>query len=162
MWGMPQKRVIPRRTPFDLGAAVDEYLHNRSLRERSEYHESKLKGDLMSYLETTGEIQEGGHRTLELDAPLEFVSYAKTTGRPIPKTVTGIERKRRASSTLNEDRTLALLKALDLLDECTEVIVVVDEDKILAANYEGRISDDDLKALYDESESFAFYLTTQQ
>ena len=39
------------------------------------------------------------------------------------------------SQSLNEDRTLALLKEKGLLDQCTEVVVVLNEDAILAANY---------------------------
>lgn len=156
---MPPKRSIPRRNPFDLMAVLAEYLQNRSVRERATYHEDTLKKSLMMHLETSGEIQEGGHRSLELDAPLNYVEYKG--GKPKDKQVTGIERKRRQSASLNEDRTLALLKGLDLLDECTEVVVVINEDAILAANYEGRITDDQLKALYDESETFAFYLTAE-
>ena len=34
----------------------------------------------------------------------------------------------------------------------------MDEDALLAAAYEGRITDAELKALYDESENYAFYL----
>lgn len=159
MWGMP-KRTIPRRPPFDLDKAVEEYLSHRSLRERSEFHEGDIKRGLMDYLEAEGEVQQGGHRTATLDQPQTYYQYK--AGRPVQRTVTGIERKRRSSSALNEDRTMAMLKALDLLDSCTEVVLVINEDAILAANYEGKITDEQLKGLYDDSETFAFYLTTEE
>ena len=39
---------------------------------------------------------------------------------------------------------------------------MINEDAILAANFEGTISDDDLKALYDEGDpSYAFYLVEE-
>ena len=159
MWGMPQRRTIPRRTPFDLVGTMAEYLQNRSMRERSAYYEGSLKDRLMGHLETDGEIQDGGHRTLELDPPLSYVEYKG--GKPKEKRVKGIKRTRRFSQALDETRTLALLKGLDLLDACTEVVVVINEDAVLAANYEGKISDEQLASLYEDSENFAFNLETE-
>ena len=153
------RRTIPRRSAFDLVGTLAEYLQNRSIRERSEYHEGKIKGGLMDYLETTGEIIEGGHRVLELDEPLHHVTYK--SGKPKEQRVTGIKRQKRTSQTLDEDRTMVLLKELGLLDACTEIVVVLDEDAILAANYEGKISDEQLSSLYDEHEQYAFYLVTE-
>ena len=53
---------------------------------------------------------------------------------------------------------MAYLAKRKLLDSCTTTIQVINEDAILAANFDGTISDDDLAKLYDESETFAFYL----
>ena len=156
---MTSRRTIPRRTAFDLLSVLSEYLQNRSIKERSDYHESDGKKKLMMHLETDGEIQEGGHRTLEVDPPLSYMQYKG--GKPIEKRVTGIKRTRRQSTSLNEDRTMALLKELNLVDACTEIIVVLNEDAVLAANYEGKISDEALEACYDESETFAFNLETE-
>ena len=153
------RRVIPRSNPGDFLHTLRDYLGNRSLRERSEYHEGKLKKELMVTLEHEGELQEGGHRVIELDEPEEF--FAVKEGNPIPKHVTGIKRQRRGSQSLNEDRTMALLKEKGLLDQCTEVVIVLNEDAILAANYSEQITDDELAELYDESETFAFYLITE-
>lgn len=158
--GMTQKRTIPRRAPFDLAIVLSEYLTNRSMRERAEYHESQLKGRLMTYLQTDGDPQPDGHRSIELEEPLPYTQYRG--GHPVAKKVTGIERKCRVSVGLNEERTMALLKKLGLLDRCTVLVMEVDEDEVLAANYEGAITDEQLKALYDESESFAFYLNTEE
>ena len=129
------------------------------MKERSSYHEDTLKKDLMAYIETTGELEEGGHRRVDLDEPLPFVTYKG--GKPKPQFVIGLRRQARLSTSLNEDRTMALLKELDLVDACTEVVVVLNEDAVLAANYEGKITDDQLAALYDENKQFAFYLITE-
>ena len=156
---MTARRVLPRRTPFDLGSKLRDYLQNRSMKERATYHEDAGKKDLMTFIETTGELEEGGHRRVDLDELLPFVTYKG--GKPKEQQVTGLRRQRRQSTSLNEDRTMAFLKEMDLLDACTDVVVVLDEDAILAANYEGKITDDQLAALYDESEQFAFYLITE-
>lgn len=152
----PTKRTIRRKAKVDIDPTVQEYLLNRSMRERSSHIEDTLKKTLMETLEANGMLLEGGHRQLDLDVPLPFNSYKG--GKLVPKTVTGIERKRRGSQALNEERTMALLKKRDLVDQCTEVVVVLNEDAVLAANFSGVISDEELQALYDESETFAFYL----
>ena len=154
---MPTRRVIPRSKTGDLLFTLREYLSNRSLRERSEFHESALKKELMEHLASEG-TPEGEHRVIELDEPEEY--FAVKGGVPIPKQVTGIKRQRSVSQSLNEERTMALLKRKDLLDQCTEVVVVLNEDAILAANYNEQITDDELKALYDDSERFSFWLIT--
>jgi hypothetical protein len=153
---MPAKRTIKRKTRVDIDPTVQEYLLNRSMREKSAHIEDALKKTLMETLADNGELLEGGHRQLDLETPMPFTSYKD--GKPKAKTITGIERKRRGSQSLNEERTLALLKQRDLVSKCTEVVVVLNEDAVLAANFSGEISDEELKALYDESETFAFYL----
>ena len=156
---MPTRRRIPRSSPGELITTLRDYLGNRSLRERSSYHEDTLKKELMGHLEREGVLEGEGHRVIELDAPEEF--FAVKAGKPEPKMVTGIKRQRRVSQSLNEERTMALLKEKGLLDKCTEVVVVLNEDAILAANYDEEISDEELAELYDENETFAFYLITE-
>ena len=159
------RRIRRKRTAAvpDLGPAVQEYCLNRSTRERASVHENTLKAQLMAVLEKVGEPDgdEGEHRKLPLESPIEFVTYKGEKG--VKKTVIGIQRQyRKGTMMLNEERTMAYLGARKLLDECTVTQVVINEDAILAANFEGTISDEDLQALYDEGHpSYAFYLVTE-
>lgn len=150
-----RKRTVPRRQALDLNVTLDEYLTNRAQRERGEYHEGRLKKEMMDELAESGEL-DGGHRYLYVDTPLVFHSYKG--GKPVAKTITGVQRKRAVSQPLNEERTMALLKEKGLLDECTEVVVVLNEDALLAANFRGKISDEEMAKLYDEEERFSFWL----
>jgi hypothetical protein len=160
------RRVRRRPRVPDLTEVVDEYCLNRSMRERSAYHEARLKSGLMSVLERVGE-SDGEHRKLLLDAPIEFTTYKGEKG--IKKTVLGVQRqKRQGAMTLNEERTLAWLAGLPngkrrrLMEQCLTTVQVINEDALLAANFEGQITDDELKALYDESDpTYAFYLITE-
>ena len=156
-WTVDMARRIVRQRTLAIEPTLDEYLKTRTLRERSAWNEDRLKGELMDFLSDNGEEEDGGHRTYTLDQPMEY--FQQKAGKAIPKHVTGILRQRRESITLNPERTMALLKAKELMDRCTKVEVVLDEDAILAANYEGEISDADLEALYDKKETFAFYIT---
>lgn len=136
-----------------------EYLLNRSTRERSLVHENTLKANLMAILEEHGTLdEESGHRSLDLDEVMEFVTYKGPKGTT--KVIRGIQRtKRKGSMILNEERTLAYLAKRKLTSACTSTITVINEDAVLAANFEGVIPDEDLQALYDEGEpTYAFNL----
>src|SRR5262245_37842852 len=108
-------RVIPRRNiPHDFVQFVNEYLLNRSLRERSTLEENYHKGVLMDVLEQVGVPQEGGHRTITLDDPIVFHHYP-SRGNTLDKKVIGIERKRRHSMNLNEERVMEYLQRKGLV-----------------------------------------------
>lgn len=154
---MPTKRTPkPKQTTFDLELQVQDYLQNRSMRERSSGRENNLKGAFMALLEKSGILQSGGHRVLMLNDPLPYTEYKG--GKTKVRSIAGIRRMRRASTSLNPDRTMAFLRKRKLVDACTVQVTEINEDAILAAAFEGKISDEDLKSLYDESETFAFYL----
>src|SRR5262245_18831346 len=157
---MPTRKKMPPKGPStaDLELQVQDYLQNRSMRERAAFREDKSKAAFMKLLEALGELQEGGHRVLWLQEPLPYMEYKG--GKPKERNIAGIRRMRSVSQTMNTDRTMVLLKRRRLLDSCTVTVteVVINEDAILAANFEGKISDEELKALYDESERFSFWL----
>jgi hypothetical protein len=150
------KRRIVRTPRIDLVAAVKDYLLNRSMRERSEYHEGTIKKQLMAELEHRGEREENKD-TLVLETPLTFQSYKD--GKPKEKKIVGIERRARTSQSLNEERTMALLDRKDMVAQCTETVTIINEDAVLAANYRGDITDAELAKLYDENTTYAFWLT---
>ena len=151
-----RKRTVSRRSSIDLQPTVKDYLLNRSMRERSAYHEDQLKKTLMTTLAETG-VPEGSRWTLPLDEPLTFVEYK--AGKPKEKKIIGIERRERVGNVLDHDKTMALIKKKGLLEECTTQVTVLNEDAVLAANYGGKISDKELAALYEENKTYAFYLT---
>ena len=155
-----RKRVIPRvksLDPEEIAVSVEEYLLNRSMRERSEYHEGRLKKDLLALLESAGEQVSDTTQSIGLSEPIPFIHYAG--GKPTEKKIVGIERRKRTSNVLDEDAALKLIERKGLTATCTTTVVVVDEDAILAANYAGTITDKELAALYSEKSTFAFYPT---
>ena len=158
----PRKRTIKRRTiPADFIRYLTEYLGTRSMREKSALLENDHKAVLMNVLTEVGTSGDGGHRTIMLDEPVTFYSYPSRHDKPTEKKVTGIQRQRRVGQSLDEDKTLALLESKGLLIECTTTVVVIEEDKVLAANFSGAITDEELKGLYTEKETFAFQLITE-
>jgi hypothetical protein len=166
---MAVKRNVTRRPAIPaIIDTVREYLTNRSLRERSDWHEKQIKAGLMEVIATVGKPdgEESQHLRIDLSEPVEYVAYKG--GKPVPTTVVAIQRQQRAGSMhLNEDRVLAFLSTLKgvrkgLAEQCLTTIQVVNEDAVLAANFEGTITDEELKGLYDESEpTYAFQLITE-
>ena len=77
------------------------------------------------------------------------------------KEVIGIKRQRRESTVLNAERVMKLLEDKDMVADCTTTEVVLNEDAVLAANFEGRITDEEMASLWDTSETFAFYLVEE-
>ena len=157
-----RKKTIPRRPDVggdDLRIIVGEYLQNRSMRERSDYHETRIKRELLELLEVAGEPVEANKQTLTLEDALPYTQYKN--GKAVKKTVVGIERRVRVAKRMSDEAALALLTKKGLVEECTTTVVVVDEDAIVAANYANKISDEELAALYTDHITPAFYLTEE-
>jgi hypothetical protein len=166
---MAVKRQVTRRPAVPkLIETVREYLLNRSMRERSDWHEKQIKQGLMEVIATAGlpDGDEGQHLKIDLPEPVEFVTYKG--GKPTTTHVVAIQRQTRAGAMhLNEEKVMAFLAGLKgarkaLYQECLATVQVVNEDAVLAANFEKRISDEELKGLYDESDpTYAFQLITE-
>lgn len=142
-WDEPERSFVER--------TVQEYLSLRSLNDKTEARVSAMKRNLMDLLLAEG-TEEGDathpHRSMTFDDEISVGEY----------TVRGIMRQCRVQQVLDEVAAWALIKEKGLEDTCIETIQVLNEDGLLAANYEKRISDAELKALYSNNESFAFVL----
>ena len=98
----------------------------------------------MTVLEESGEADDKGNRFYHFPEPVDGVQ--------------GVKRERRLSQSLDEDAAMELIEKHNLQNSCLENIVVLNEDGLLAANFDGIISDKEMASLYDEKESFAFIL----
>ena len=77
------RRVRRKRTAASLTSVRPSgVLLNRSTRERSSVHENTLKAQLMAVLAKVGEPDgdEGEHRKLLLETPIEFTTYKGEKG----------------------------------------------------------------------------------
>lgn len=166
---MAVRRVVKKRPAVPaLAETVKEYCLNRSMRERSEFHEKQMKAGLMDVLAQVGtpDGDQGQHLKLELDEPVEYTAYKG--GKPVHQNVVAIQRQTRSGSmSLNEERVMAFLNTLQgdrkaLYKECVTLVPVVNEDALLAANFSKTISDEEMESLYDKGEpTYAFQLITE-
>lgn len=103
--------------------------------------QSELKGRLMIALEEV-EPDDKGHRILQVVD--EHVGEVRLT------------KQRRVSKTL--DMTLAeeILTKKGIKDQCIKMVPTLDEGAIMAAFYEGYLTEEDIDAMFPSKESFAF------
>lgn len=136
-------------TTSSWDSVTRQYAQFRTLREKSEGEEAKLKKDMLGILEQRGEEDSAGHKTLR--------SERLRVGK---KTVIGFRRQRRVSQVLDEVAAMAWLEEHGLLDRCmvTETITSLHEDSIIGLNFSGNIPDAVFKGFYNEKETFALTL----
>lgn len=135
---------------------LEEQLKSRKLRETAQAEEDRYKRQILDTLESTEddfvEITDEGHRVVTWADPI-----ADARGQ-----ITGVRRTRRVARTLNVERAEALLAShknkAKLKAKCYETVVVFSEDGVLAANFEGLLTDEELASLYDEKVTYAMDL----
>lgn len=135
--------------PPNLERTLTEYLRSRRLRETAAEMENKYKKDLMSALDRFGSKDDRGSSFIDLSG-LDIID--PRTEEP----VASIKRERRVTQSMDEETAENILRELGLYEKCVTTITVLDEDAILSLNFSGEISDNVVKMMYDEKESFAF------
>jgi len=126
---------------FDMAR---QYLQFRKGREGLQKNEDVIKKSIMESLTNEGSPDDKGNRFYYFPESLDDVQ--------------GVKRERRISQVMDEDAALELVAKYGLESSCLETITVLNEDGLLAANFEGKIPDSEMSALYTERESFAFIL----
>lgn len=105
--------------------------------------EKEVKANLRWLADTFGEVDGKGHKVFSLPQQVEGIG--------------ALQMRRAVSNNLDADFAEEFLKENDLWDECIEMVPVLDDDKVLALRYEGRISDADFERLYPPVESWSFW-----
>jgi hypothetical protein len=101
----------------------------------------KYRSRLLTALDAEGTEDENGHRFLYLeDAVGPFA---------------GIQRQRRVSDTLDEERALAILEERGLLDTCTKMVPQIDQDAVFAALYDHELTEADIEEMFPPKITYA-------
>lgn len=139
--------MVVRReaTKFDVSSVlplVREYSGVRAQGEMIKEREGELKKRLSIIVEEHGTQDEKGH--LRLDLPESTGGYL------------GLQRQRRVSRTLDEDKAAKILKAAGLTDVCYRMEPVLDQDAVMAQLYSGGLSEEDIDEMFPTKISYAF------
>jgi hypothetical protein len=129
-----------------LFEAASQYLVLKEQRETIQKKEEEIKADLKASIEEFGYDDADGHQYLDLPSPI---------GK-----ITGLKRERRATQSLNEDKAEGFVKAKGLwLPEenggVVEVIEVINQDLLLRAHYDGKLTEKELDSLFTTKVTFA-------
>lgn len=108
----------------------------------------ELRDRLAALVELEGVPDEKGHLLFPL--PVECGD------------ILSLQMQRKVSRSLDGERAEEMLKGIPtedgqtLWDRCVEYVAMLDEDKVMAAHYDGLLSEEQVDELYPESVSFAF------
>jgi hypothetical protein len=127
----------PLRTvvdPDDVAGQVKEYLYVKKNIEQMDARSKELRDKLFSRLDESGYEDDKGNVQLELDSSIDGVVR--------------LEKQRRVTRKLNEPKADEILTELGLKDEIFVMTPVLDEDKLMAAFYEGKITEEQLDEMF--------------
>lgn len=157
---LARRPIVPGDSTPDLSPVqqdIRKYLNTRTLREKAQFDENGLKASLMEVIAGTGRVEGDGHKVIDLDEPWPLTTVS-SSGSIKESMVKGVMRQRKVTQVFDAEAALALVEKKGIKDECVETIteVILDEDKVLAANYAGKLTDEEVEALYSNKESFSF------
>jgi hypothetical protein len=123
--------------PDTIEAQVSEYAKLKASMEVLETRSKQLREKLFEHLDLEGFEDEKGNIQLELPSPVDGVLR--------------IEKQRRASRKLDEVTAETLIEEIGLSDEVYEMKRVLNEDALMAAFYEGKITEAQLDEMFPVS-----------
>lgn len=130
--------------PDDFNSQVREYIQVKNTADLLEERQKQLRASIFEKLDTDAEIDDKGNLFIELEQPIDGVVR--------------IEKQRRTSRKVDELAAEEILTGD--LEEVYETIRVVSEDKLMAAYYEGKLTENDLERIYPAKVTWA--LTTKK
>lgn len=104
-----------------------------------------LKEELNQYVIENGEEDERGHVSVAL--PSEVEGY------------TSIKRQRRVTQGLDIDAAILILTKKGLAERCIKAVPTVAEDEVMAALYEGKLTEQDIDTMFPKKITWAFVPT---
>jgi hypothetical protein len=120
--------------PDDINTQVREYLMVKKSMEQLEARQKELREKLFAKIDNEGLPDDKGNIQLELDSEVEGV--------------TRLEKQRRVTRKIDEEMAEQILTANELTETVYKTVRVVDEDALMAAFYEDKISEAELDAMF--------------
>lgn len=125
-----------------IALLFSEWVGLKRQRETFEKREAELKKQLAAIVETDGYTDDKGSEYLDFPEPIEGFA--------------GMKRERRVIQSMDEEKALEVLAKKKLTSLCTKTITVVDEDAVQAAFYDGKLTQDDVDAMFNVRINYAF------
>lgn len=120
--------------PDDVNAQVREYLMVKKNLEILEARQKELREKLFVKIDNEGLPDDKGNIQLELDSEIDGVVR--------------LEKQRRVTRKIDEAMAEQILEANDLTESIYKMVRVVDEDELMAAFYQEKISEAELDAMF--------------
>ena len=123
--------------PNDLKSQVREYVRLKESIEALEKRSKDLRDKLMDVLDNDGLEDDKGNILYELEEPIDGVLR--------------LEKQRRATRKLDELKAEEIIEARGLTDKVYKMVRVIDEDALMAAHYDGEITEEEIDEMFPVS-----------
>lgn len=120
--------------PDDLKSQVQEYIKLKKTTELMETRQKELREKLFAKIEELGEEDDKGSIYLLFDQEIDGIA--------------SIEKQRRVKRKIDETMARQIIEEHGLEDDLFKTIEVVDEDALMAAHWEGKISEAELESMF--------------
>lgn len=142
-----EEEVARFADPESLEAQAREYIKLKASMDVLDQRAKVLRDHLFSFLENDGEEDDKGN--IALDLPMVIDGIAR------------IEKQRRASRALDELAAETIIEGLGLGDEVYEMKRVINEDALMAAYYEDKITEEQLDEMFPTKVTWALRTVKQ-
>jgi glycine/D-amino acid oxidase-like deaminating enzyme len=129
--------------PNDLESQVKEYVKVKSGMDVLEARQKELREKLFAQIDLLGEVDSDGNIQLVFDEPIDGVAR--------------IEKQRRVARKLDEEAAIALTQELGIYDDVFEMKPVLNEDALMAALYEDKLTEEQLDSIFPPKITWAFW-----
>jgi len=136
-------REIKKEHP--LVSKFRDFISLKSRIESLTKEQSVLKEELNQYVIDNGQEDDRGHISVFL--PEEVDGY------------TSMKRQRRVSQGLDMDAAILILTKKGLAERCIRSVPTVAEDEVMAALYEGKLTEQDIDTMFPKKITWAFIPT---
>lgn len=131
------EELRPISNPDDVAGQVREYVHIKKNIDALESRSKELRDQLFVRLDNEGYEDDKGNYQFELESEVDGVVR--------------LEKQRRVTRKLNEPKADMILTELGIKDDIFVMTPVLDEDKLMAAFYEGQITEEQLDEMFPAS-----------
>ena len=129
--------------PDDFETQVREYVRLKASMKVMEARAKELNAKLMEKIELEG--QEDSEGNIILDLAFDADGFTK------------LEKQRRAARKLDEDVAESVIAATGLEEEVYEMVKTLSEEKLMAAYYDGKITEEQLDSMFPVKVTWALW-----
>lgn len=135
---------LPDPSLEEIRKEVQQYVFLKEEVTAIEARVGTLRKRILAVIEEIGETNEKGSLVLPIN------DHVSNTANVV--------KQRRVSKVFDEDTANDLLKEKGLFESVTKTIVVLDQDAVMAAYYDGKLTDEDIESMFPEKVSWALIL----
>jgi hypothetical protein len=135
---------LPDPSLEEIRKEVQQYVFLKEEVTAIESRVGTLRKRILAVIEEIGETNEKGSLVLPINDQVSNTA--------------NVVKQRRVSKVFDEDKANDLLKEKGLFDSVTKTVVVLDQDAVMAAYYDGKLTDEDIELMFPEKVTWALIL----